>query len=544
VEEPAVTRSFARTQTERLLADVTGVDRFDAAQVARARHLFSRMASCLGVGDPAGTEAFGGRWYAYQAVVIRAALDGYARALLGAPAPSAWAPLLDAPSPGGSLTPARLVRVLDVNHSTADELAAVPGIGPARARHIVAARAAAPFATLDAVRRASRLTAAQWEPVAPLLAIVPETAARIVPGTRSFRTLLAEAGRGAIVHAALPPGASPSARALAGLSWCADRIATRRVAPPFWAPSPRTLLAASLAIDRRARAAAAQPAQAALLRNAAYIQLLRESIAGARASIHVTMFFFSVNDTGPGAEILDLLRQAMRRGVDVRVLLGHDLPDDPHGAAGVNARARVALRRARIPFRLHWPEVALHEKSVVIDGRRVLAGSHNWTAHGFYLNDETSLYVDSPAVGARLDRRFLDRWGLLAGRGRRRVPLAALAIVGERAAAALEAAGVSTADQLPGSQRALAQLAETATITTARLTLARQVGALMSALRIAEITAVALATAGLDTPASVKRASSETVRAALTNSSALPPPFTGCAMNADIAATLTGGSRV
>ena len=85
----------------------------------------------------------------------------------------------DAPSaPARPLasTPARRVREpppaepLDVNHASEPELARLPGVGPALAARIVAAR---PFADVDELRRVRGLRRGLFERLRPLVAALP-----------------------------------------------------------------------------------------------------------------------------------------------------------------------------------------------------------------------------------------------------------------------------------------------------------------------------------------------------------------------------------
>jgi phosphatidylserine/phosphatidylglycerophosphate/cardiolipin synthase-like enzyme len=43
---------------------------------------------------------------------------------------------------------------------------------------------------------------------------------------------------------------------------------------------------------------------------------------------------------------------------------------------------------------------------MVVDGRRVLVGTGNWTYGGFFLNDENYLVIDSPAVAQVFSENF------------------------------------------------------------------------------------------------------------------------------------------
>ena len=47
-----------------------------------------------------------------------------------------------------------------------------------------------------------------------------------------------------------------------------------------------------------------------------------------------------------------------------------------------------------------------HTKAVIVDSRRVVVGSHNWTHSALTANREASLLIDDPALAARLEREM------------------------------------------------------------------------------------------------------------------------------------------
>lgn len=48
----------------------------------------------------------------------------------------------------------------------------------------------------------------------------------------------------------------------------------------------------------------------------------------------------------------------------------------------------------------------LHHKFAVIDGTKVITGSHNWSASGNYKNDENLLVIENPTIAAHYQREF------------------------------------------------------------------------------------------------------------------------------------------
>ena len=115
---------------------------------------------------------------------------------------------------------------------------------------------------------------------------------------------------------------------------------------------------------------------------------IRAAIDSATARIDLELYVLT--DLG----IVHALERAAARGVRLRVLL--DPTERPSDAAATELRARG------IPVRLYRGRgELLHAKTMVTDGRTVIAGSANWSAGGFARNHEVDLVLDdAPAVAA------------------------------------------------------------------------------------------------------------------------------------------------
>ncbi len=100
---------------------------------------------------------------------------------------------------------------------------------------------------------------------------------------------------------------------------------------------------------------------------------------------------FECNDDSTVDKVIEGLKSAVGRGVDVQVLLEADVDDNP---------PRVEeLEAAGIRARLDTGERYTHAKLLVADRHRVLFGSTNLSYKSIRYNNETNLYLESPAAG-------------------------------------------------------------------------------------------------------------------------------------------------
>ncbi len=118
---------------------------------------------------------------------------------------------------------------------------------------------------------------------------------------------------------------------------------------------------------------------------------------------------------GPGEndprfdELVDALVGRQRDGVDVRVIIRGEFA--PAGPLEELQRRGFDMTRLRLQNRCHT-------KGIIVDGRRVLVGSHNWTNQGTLANRDASLIFDDAEVAAYFEEVFWFDWEHL---GRRRL---------------------------------------------------------------------------------------------------------------------------
>jgi cardiolipin synthase len=129
-------------------------------------------------------------------------------------------------------------------------------------------------------------------------------------------------------------------------------------------------------------------------------QLFYTAIACARERIWLTTAYFA-----PRRGFVDALCEAVRRGVDVRVLT-----NGPHTDREV---VRQAGRRCYEPLLacgariFEYQRTMLHAKVLLVDSHWVTVGSVNFDNRSFALNDELNISFGDPGVVAGLEKHFL-----------------------------------------------------------------------------------------------------------------------------------------
>lgn len=128
--------------------------------------------------------------------------------------------------------------------------------------------------------------------------------------------------------------------------------------------------------------------------------LYKLAIASARKTILIQNPYFV-----PGRDVIDLLRQAVARGVRVRIMLpGPEAAD-----------SRLVLHAGHVHYRelleagvelYEYTPTLLHSKVMVVDGLWSHVGSTNFDQRSFEINDEVSVGVIDPEVAARLTAAF------------------------------------------------------------------------------------------------------------------------------------------
>jgi cardiolipin synthase len=129
-------------------------------------------------------------------------------------------------------------------------------------------------------------------------------------------------------------------------------------------------------------------------------RFLALSIAGARRTLYIGNSYFLPDD-----DFRRLLREAVARGVDVRVLTASTKTDIMSVYFASRWRYEELLR-AGVRIYEYQPTM-IHSKTLVADGLWSAVGSMNFDNRSLALNDEANLVALDREVGATMDSLFL-----------------------------------------------------------------------------------------------------------------------------------------
>jgi cardiolipin synthase len=125
------------------------------------------------------------------------------------------------------------------------------------------------------------------------------------------------------------------------------------------------------------------------------------SIVSAKKSIYINSAYFV-----PDRDTIRALEGAVRRGVDVRVIVPGEYTDVPivrH--AGRLFYSQLLRRGIRI---FEYQPTMMHAKTMVVDGIWTTIGSSNFDDRSFRLNDEVNVNVFDETIAAQMEQMFFE----------------------------------------------------------------------------------------------------------------------------------------
>jgi phosphatidylserine/phosphatidylglycerophosphate/cardiolipin synthase-like enzyme len=139
-----------------------------------------------------------------------------------------------------------------------------------------------------------------------------------------------------------------------------------------------------------------------LLPNSRYFSSVTTSIDRAAQSLDLVMFYVSApkksKSQSRSRALVDRLVAAAGRGVGVRVVLDKDRVTDIYGSRVINKGAYESLKAAGVDVAFDSVRRVTHSKLLIVDGRTVFIGSHNWTDSSLRRLEEISVAIRSDAL--------------------------------------------------------------------------------------------------------------------------------------------------
>ncbi|KAI8641250.1 hypothetical protein BD408DRAFT_452241 [Parasitella parasitica] len=123
------------------------------------------------------------------------------------------------------------------------------------------------------------------------------------------------------------------------------------------------------------------------------------ALSSAKETLYVCVFSLTDNETA------DVLIDAKKRGVDVKVITDNDQMDECKGADALRLHEQF-----HIPFKKDNSDQFMHNKFAVIDGKIVITGSFNWSAGARYKNRENIIVTNIPSVVNSYTQEFKELW--------------------------------------------------------------------------------------------------------------------------------------
>jgi len=123
------------------------------------------------------------------------------------------------------------------------------------------------------------------------------------------------------------------------------------------------------------------------------------SIVSATRSIYINNAYFL-----PDPDTTRALEGAVRRGVDVRVIVPGELSDVPIARQASRLHYEFLLRRGLRIF--EYQPTMMHAKTMVVDGVWTTIGSSNFDDRSFRLNDEVNVNIYDEGIAAQMDAMF------------------------------------------------------------------------------------------------------------------------------------------
>lgn len=132
---------------------------------------------------------------------------------------------------------------------------------------------------------------------------------------------------------------------------------------------------------------------------------VKELILDAKNSIWVCVF--NITDT----EIIDLLIRKEEEGVEVRIITDEDNVFQDNTDLIKNIKfSRIIHSQIKTKTALPNPNIHMHHKFMIVDNKKLLTGSYNWTKNAYDRNWENILITNSKRIISNYSKSFQLIW--------------------------------------------------------------------------------------------------------------------------------------
>jgi phosphatidylserine/phosphatidylglycerophosphate/cardiolipin synthase-like enzyme len=181
---------------------------------------------------------------------------------------------------------------------------------------------------------------------------------------------------------------------------------------PLWLKRIALVLALALAVlvTGLCFGTARRPPPVLLLSGAghemAYARAVERLVSAARSRVFLVMFVIREDGDGPVGLVMQALAAAAARGVQVQVVLDRGVDRVTGQPDAKHEDAAAWLKAHGIQVVIDESDITTHAKTLVVDGRWCVVGSHNWTRSAFTTNREASLLIDDTGLAKQLEMWF------------------------------------------------------------------------------------------------------------------------------------------
>lgn len=136
-----------------------------------------------------------------------------------------------------------------------------------------------------------------------------------------------------------------------------------------------------------------------------YVKTALEMIHGAKKSIILVIYeirYYEDEKSSPTNQMIDALVAAKKRGVDVYAVINVDSWQKQNTEE--NLQVSAYLRKNGVKTVTDSLNVTTHVKLLVVDDKRTLIGSHNWSYSAMEKNHEASVLIEDAATAKEFVR--------------------------------------------------------------------------------------------------------------------------------------------